>query len=146
MTDSAAGHSAPTAGSTDSGQGTGSLSDAFVAATSEERSGQGSRRRVQAPEGASHLFVRRSARVASSRSRSVQGSAPRVSVPDVVEAPPGVKRKTGYAYQVLQPVTEGSGQSSRPVGPTENAADSRDTRECHGFVNLGGPRARVEVL
>lgn len=90
MADSAAGHSAPTAGSTDSGQGTGSLSDAFVAAAWGEISGQGSIRRVQAPEGSSRLSVRISVRVASSRSKSVQSGTAHPSVPDVIEAPPGV--------------------------------------------------------
>jgi hypothetical protein len=105
MADSAAGHSAPTAGSTDSGQGTGSLSDAFVAAASGEISGQGSRRRIQAPEGSSRLSVRRSVHVASSRSKSVQSGMAHPSVPDVIEAPPGVRCKIGYAHQVLQAVT-----------------------------------------
>src|ERR1700678_4046610 len=127
MADDTAGQSAPTASSTDSGQGSGSLSDVFVAAASGEKSHQGSKRRVQAPDGSSQLSIRRSARVASSRSKSAQGGTWHSSVQAVVEAPPGAKRRTGYIYPVLQPVTEESGQSSRPVGPTGYAADSRGT-------------------
>jgi hypothetical protein len=127
MADDTAGQSAPTASSTDSVQGSGSLSDAFVAAASGEKSHQGSKRRVQAPEGSAQLSIRRSARVASSRSKSAQGGTLHTSLPDVVEAPSVAKRKTGYVHQVLQSVTEESGLSSRPVGPTGYAVDSRGT-------------------
>ena len=98
-----------------------------MAAASGEKSHQGSKHRVQAPEGSSQLSIRRSARVASSRSKSAQGGTLHTSIPDVIEAPPGVKHKTGYVHQVLQPVTEESGLSSRPVGPTGYAVDSRGT-------------------
>jgi hypothetical protein len=98
-----------------------------VAAASGEKSHQGSKHRVQAPEGSSQQSICRSVRVASSRSKSAQGGTLHTSIQDVIEAPTGVKCKAGYVYQVLQPVTEESGQSSRPVGPMGYAADSRGT-------------------
>ena len=61
-----------TASSTESGQGSEPLSDAFVAATTETSSGRGSQRRVRAPAGSSQMEVHRSRRVALSRSGPVQ--------------------------------------------------------------------------
>ena len=79
-----------------------------------------------APEGFSQLLVRRSARVASSRSssrsRSLQASASNTSLPSIVEALPGGKINLGYAYQVLQLVVEDIGQSSRPTDAAGNAS------------------------
>jgi hypothetical protein len=49
------------------------------------------------------------------------------SIQATVEAPPGVKQNPGYVYQLLEPVTEEPGQSSKPEGPTEKADDSRGT-------------------
>ena len=77
---------------------------------------------VEAPANSDQLFVRRSARVASSRSHSVQASASNPSVVEVVDALPGGKRKVGYAYEVLEAVNEEPGPSIRPVVPAGNAS------------------------
>jgi hypothetical protein len=106
-----------TVSSSDGGQNTASLSDAFVAVPADAG-------HVVAPEGASHLSVRRSSRVASTRSRSIQPSSSNLSIPTIVDALPGGKRKAGYAYQVLAPVTE---ESRTPAGLSENASGPRDT-------------------
>jgi hypothetical protein len=83
--------SGATAASTDSGQGTESLSDAFVAITAGKEPGTGSKRRVQAPDGVSQLLVRRSGHIASSKSQSTLQGTSHTSVQPTVEAPPGVK-------------------------------------------------------
>jgi hypothetical protein len=46
---------------------------------------------------------------------------------EFVNAPPGGKRKTGYAYQVLQPVVEDAGHAINPVDPIGNVGGLRDT-------------------
>ena len=56
--------------STDSGMGSASLSDPFVAIPVNETTTR-SRRRIKAPEGSSAMEVRRSNRVAAARSRSI---------------------------------------------------------------------------
>jgi hypothetical protein len=71
---------------TNSGQGSESLSDAFVAVEAERRSRKGTSRRME---------VRWYSRVLA---RSTQASLP------LVEAPSGGKCATGYKYEVLQPV------------------------------------------
>jgi hypothetical protein len=53
-------------GSTDSRQGTDPLSDAFVVVAVEEKHNDGPARWVEAPRGSDQMYVRRSARVASS--------------------------------------------------------------------------------
>ena len=117
--------------SSDSGQGTASLSDAFVAVPAEAG-------RVAAPEGASCLMVCRSSRVASSKSRSLQvgtsnplipSITPSTVAPTIVDTLPGGKRKTGYAYQILPPVGEESRHSHTPpvAGLSGNASGPRDT-------------------
>ena len=123
----ARGRTGTTASSTDSGQGTEPLSDAFVAVATDNRSTRGPHQRVEAPEGSARLLVRRSSRVASSKSRSLQASASNTSVQDIIAAPPGVKRKPGYAYQMLPPVTEEPGYSAAPAGSSGNASGFRDT-------------------
>lgn len=86
---------------------------------------QGSRRRLEAPTGSSHLLIRRSDRV---KSRSMQTSASQhLPAHDIVDAPPGVKRKLGYAYQVLVSVDEEQKQSFKPSDPIGNARGLRDT-------------------
>ena len=94
--------------STDSGQGSEPLSDTFVATVVGGRSKRDSSKSkvVEAPESSDRLFVRRSARRASSRSHSVQASASNPSVLEVVDALPGGKRRVGYAYEVLEAVNE----------------------------------------
>ena len=59
--------------STDSGQGSAPLSDAFVAVAAVESTIRDSVARVEAPRSSDRLFVRRSTRVASSRAQSVLG-------------------------------------------------------------------------
>jgi hypothetical protein len=59
--------SGATVASTDSGQDTESLSDAFVAIMAGKELGTGSKRRVQALDGVSQLLVCRSGRIASSK-------------------------------------------------------------------------------
>jgi hypothetical protein len=120
--------SGTTADSTDSGQGSEPLTDAYVAVEMEKDSRKGTSRRVKAPGGSAQLEIRRSARVASARSKSVQGPSPG---PVLVKAPPGMKPSAGYKYQLLQAVPEVSEniprQSGRPTDPSEKAGGSRDT-------------------
>ena len=113
---------ATTTSSTNSGQGSEPLSDPFIAVAVAGVSEPVPGLRVEAPKGAGQLLIRRSQRVASSRSRSRptgQASASNVSATEFVDAPPGGKRKVGYAYQVLDPVSE-------EAGPTGNADSLRD--------------------
>jgi hypothetical protein len=112
--------------SSDSGQGSAPLSDPFVATTVVGDSRIDSVSRVRAPEGAAQLLVRRSARVASSRSRSLQTGPP---VAEFVDAPPGGKRKIGYSYQVLPPVVEESGSAVDRGDPVGIGGGSRDTAD-----------------
>lgn len=72
------------------------------------------------------MLVWRSTRITSSRAGSVNPSTSHPSNQNIVEALPGRKRKVGYAYQVLQPVGEESGQSGRPIDPAGNAGGLRD--------------------
>jgi hypothetical protein len=113
-------------GSTDSGQGSEPLSDAFVAVAAGGRARQDSLRVVEAPKSSDRFFIRRSARVASSRSHSVQASALNPSAVEIVDALPGGKHRVGYAYEVLETVGEAPGPSIRPVGPAGNASSLRD--------------------
>ena len=117
-----------TSSSTDSGQGSDPLSEAFVAVAVAVEGGSNSvsTQRVEAPVGSAQLHVRRSMHVASSRSRSTQASASGQPAANFIDAPPGVKRKIGYAYQVLQPVAEESNQSVVPAVPIGNVDGSRD--------------------
>src|ERR1700679_2173245 len=95
---------ATTTSSTNSGQGSEPLSEPFVAVPVGEKELHGAARRVVAPEGSAQFNVRRSVRVASSRSQSkLPSNPPRI---EFVKAPPGEKRRVGYAYQVLPSVTE----------------------------------------
>ena len=113
---------ATTTSSTNSGQGSEPLSDPFIAVAVGGGSGSVPGLRVEAPKDAGQLLIRRSQRVASSRSQSRptgQASASNVSTTEFVDAPPGGKRKVGYAYQVLAPVSE-------DAGPTGNADGLRD--------------------
>jgi hypothetical protein len=114
--------------STDSGQGSEPLSDAFVAVPAGKGSRIGPNQRVEAPEGSSQMFVRRSARVASSRSRSVRADTS-MSVPSgqvAVVAQSGGMLGTGQVYRVLHPVVEETGQIGGLTGPTGNAGGLRD--------------------
>ena len=104
--------SGDTAASTDSGQGSGSLSNPFIVVPVEqggESLVQTSGSHVVAPVGSAHLHVRRSAQVASSRSQSLLANSPPAM--EFVAAPPGGRHKICYAYQVLQPVAEEAGPS-----------------------------------
>jgi hypothetical protein len=118
-----------TTSSTDSGQSSEPLLDAFVATVVGGRSKHDSSKSkiVEAPESSDRLFIRRSARRASSRSHSVQASASNPSVLEVVDALPGGKRRVGYAYEVLQAVNEDPELSIRPVILAGNASSLRDT-------------------
>jgi hypothetical protein len=62
--------------STDSGQGTAPLSDAFITVTTGKRSKRGQSQLVEAPEGSARLSVRRSSRMASSKSQPSQAATP----------------------------------------------------------------------
>lgn len=97
---------AGTNASTDSGQGTAPLSDAFITVLAGKRSRRGQSQLVEAPEGSARLSVWRSSRMASSKSQPLQANS---SAQDIIEAPPGVKRKPGYIYQKLPPVSEEPG-------------------------------------
>jgi hypothetical protein len=135
-----------TTSSLDSGQGSASLSDAFVAVPTATG-------RVAAPEGVSRLSVRRSSRVASSRSRSLQAGTPNVAGPSntsapniqVVDALPGGKRRTGYAYQVLSSVAEETRNSHTPDGPSGNASGPRDTATPRTDILAGRKRAATSA-
>jgi hypothetical protein len=113
--------------STDSGLGSGSLSDAFVA-VEVTKSTVGSKRRVQAPAGSASLEVRRSSRVASRLTRTTASvTSDRVSG----EASPGSAHATGYNFRILQPVAEerlpAPGHPRLPTDPLGNAVGFRDT-------------------
>ena len=128
MSGNTAGRTGTNASSTDSGQGTDPLSDVFVAAPSGTGPAGGPDKHVEAPEGSAHLSIRRSSRVASSRSRStLQITISNNSIQDIVVAPPGIKQKPGYVYQVLSPTAEEPGHSATPAGPAGNASGLRDT-------------------
>lgn len=147
--------SGTTTSSTDSlsGQGSESLSDAFVAVPAGRNPRRGANQCVAAPQSSSHLNVRRSTRVVPSRARSTQPNSLSTSNQLFVEAPPGGRRAAGYAYQVLQNVPEeGPGdpsQSGQPIGTSGNAGDSRDNATPPGEFNgwhgtLGGSQAFSE--
>ena len=118
---------ATTASSSDSGHGSAPLSEPFVAVTVEGHSCQDLGNRVVVPEGAAQLHVRRSARVASSRSRSAFTAASNLPAAEFVDAPPGGKQKIGFRYQVLPPVIEDVGQASGSIIPVGNGGGLRDT-------------------
>lgn len=101
MSDAAAGRTVATTSSTDSGQGSGPLSDPFVAVEAGDVSTLGSVMRVEAPGGSSQLLVHRSSRVASSKSHLPWATAS-VSVSDVVVAPAGGRRKPRIPEPVLE--------------------------------------------
>ena len=126
MSGNVASGTATATSSTNSGQGSEPLSDAFVAVEAGGEANRKAAKRVMAPEGSDRFFVRRSSRVASSRSQTA-GASSSNPVMEVVDAPPGGKRKTGYAYQVLQPVAEEAGPPIRTVEPVGNAGGLRDT-------------------
>jgi hypothetical protein len=126
MTGNTIGRTGTTTSSTDSGQGSEPLSDVFVAVAAENESIHNSSTRVEVPEGSTQLLVRRSKRVASSRSTSTLANASSSSLAEIVEAPPGVKHKLGYAYQILPPVVEEAEPSARPVVLAGNASSLRD--------------------
>lgn len=108
-----------TASSTDSGQGTAPLSDAFVAVVADPTLGQGSHQRVAASIDSSQLLVtRRSTCVAAFRSRSTLTSASAPSVLVFVDAPPRVKR--------LSPVGEDRDQALKLARPAGNVSDLLD--------------------
>jgi hypothetical protein len=117
-------------GTTVSSVGTGLSSDSLSAPFIAVSTGGGPRslpaERVVEPEGSSHLTVRRSARVASSRSRSLRASESNPSLQDIIAAPPGVRRRPGYAYRALPSVDEEPGHSVTPGGSAENEHDLRD--------------------
>ena len=117
---------ATTASSSDSGHGSAPLSEPFVAVTVEGHSRQDLGNRVVVPEGAAQLHVRRSARVASSRSRSAFTAASNLPAAEFVDAPPGGKRKIGFRYQVLPPVMEDVGHASGSLVPVGNGGGLRD--------------------
>ena len=80
--------SGTTMASTDTGQGSGPLSDPYIAVMANEGSrGEGSCR-VVVPEGSSQMSVCHSAHVASSRVRRIQLATPD---PTIIAAPPGKK-------------------------------------------------------
>src|SRR5271168_1181766 len=122
MSDGAACRAVATTSSTDSGQGSAPLSDPFVAVTAGDASVLGSVMRVEAPGGSSQLLVRRSSRVASSKSQPRRTTASG-SVGEDVDAPPGGKHGPGY---VLEPVFEETASVARLVEPAGG---------------VGGPRA-----
>ena len=100
---------------------------------------------VEAPESSDQLFVRRSARVASSRSHSVQASASNLSVVEVVDALPGGKRKVGYAYEVLEAIVEEPGPSIGPVVPAGNASSLRDAATPQHGATAGRKRSATSA-
>jgi hypothetical protein len=116
-----------TADSSESGQGSGALSDPYVAVGVEEGMRKTKGQRVKAPEGSARLDVRRSTRVASSRAKSVQAST---SGPTLIKAPPGVRPSAGYQYEVLLPVEEQGEKAPGLLGEPEDMSgkvvDSRD--------------------
>ena len=129
MSENVASGTGTTMSSTNSGQGSEPLSEAFVAVEAGGESNRKAAKRVWAPEGSDRFFVRRSSsRVATSRSRTAGASSSNPPVVEVVDVPPGGKRKAGYAYQVLQAVAEEAGPPSRTVvEPVGNAGGLRDT-------------------
>jgi hypothetical protein len=48
-------------------------------------------------------------------------------IQDLVDAPPGTKRKISYAYRVLHPVAEEPGHPATPIVSAGNAGGLRDT-------------------
>jgi hypothetical protein len=126
MSGNTEGRAGTTTSSTDSGQGSDPLSDAFIVVAAGGKSSQNPDRRVEAPVGSAQFHIRRSSRVASSRSRSMQASASLPPVMEIVDTLPGRKRKLGYAYEILQPTSEEAGPSVRSVVPTGNVDGPRD--------------------
>ncbi|KAF8814363.1 hypothetical protein BYT27DRAFT_7266154 [Phlegmacium glaucopus] len=116
-----------TAVDTDSGQGSGPLSDAFVAEPVRHL-GVALAHQVVAPSNFSRLEVRRSSRVAS-RATSIPVPPPPAAV--FTPAPPGAKRVAGYVYEVLpSPIDASSSLRERPSGISNslgNVGGSRDT-------------------
>ena len=128
MSENVASGTGTTMSSTNSGQGSEPLSEAFVAVEAGGESNRKAAKRVWAPEGSDQFFICRSSCVASSRSRTAGASSSNPPVVEVVDVPPGGKRKAGYAYQVLQAVAEEAGPPSRTVvEPVGNAGGLRDT-------------------
>jgi hypothetical protein len=119
MSDGTAGRAIATTGSTNSGQGSAPLSDPFVAVTAKDVSTLGSVMRVEAPVGSAQLLVRRSSRVASSRSHPSRAAAPGV-VSGLVDAPPGSRHRPG---SVLRPVLEADTSAARLVVPAGGVGD-----------------------
>ena len=125
---------ATTTSSTDS-QNSVPLSDPFVAVTVDGTSRQDSGALVEAPIGSAQLHVRRSARVASSRSRSTLASDYVLPAREIVAAPPGGKRRIGYMFEVLPPLAEDVGHGSRSVISVGIGGGSRDAAN----PQLGSP-------
>lgn len=134
------GDSAGTAtGSTDSGQGSGPLSDPFVAVMVDGGPHRDPVRRVEAPSGSAQLLVRRSTRVPSSRARSHHAST---SIPpgvELVDALPGGKRRLGYVYQVLPAVAEEAGPPTGLADPAGNVGGLRDSTIPQQVSTAGPP-------
>ncbi|KAF8812633.1 hypothetical protein BYT27DRAFT_6403981 [Phlegmacium glaucopus] len=109
---------------TDSGRGSGPLSDAFIAEM-EPHPLSGGNRRIEAPSNISRLEVRRSSRVAS-RGQSVQ---PATIPTTFVAAPPGTRRTVGYVYEVLPSIADPSPSvHARTGGPSDQPGNGDDSR------------------
>ncbi|KAF8809631.1 hypothetical protein BYT27DRAFT_7241084 [Phlegmacium glaucopus] len=112
---------------TDSGHGSGPLSDAFVVEP-VQNSGAALNHQVVAPSDFSRLEVRRSSRVAS-RATSIQVPLPPAAV--FTSALPGTRRVAGYVYEVLpSPIDASSPLREQPGGVSDslgNVGGSRDT-------------------
>jgi len=108
--------------STNTGQGSGPLSNPYIAVMVNEGLRGGKDWQVVVPEGSSQMSVHCSACIASFRVRSIQLATPDLTI---VVAPPGKKQVVGYAYKVLQPViketTSVPSYSGKSTGPPGNA-------------------------
>ncbi|KAF8811064.1 hypothetical protein BYT27DRAFT_7253194 [Phlegmacium glaucopus] len=110
----------PTDG-TDSGQGSGPLSDAFIAQR-ETHPLPGGSRRIAAPSNISCLEVRRSLRVAS-RGQSVQTA----TLPTTfIVAPPGTRPTVGYVYEFLPSIANPSPSVHEHAGGPSDQPGNRD--------------------
>jgi hypothetical protein len=106
-----------TADSTQSGQGSEPLSDAYVTIRVEEGLRETMGQQVKAPEGSTRLDVRRSARMASATANSVQVSTSGLTL---IKAPPGVRLSAGYQYEVLLSVEEQGKKATELLGGLED--------------------------
>ncbi|KAF8810248.1 hypothetical protein BYT27DRAFT_6495396 [Phlegmacium glaucopus] len=121
---------------TDSGQGSGPLSDAFVVET-ERHPRAGPTRRVKAPPNISRMEVRRSSRVAS-QTTPIPMLPPTATFSTTL---PGTRRVAGYVYEVLPSPVEASpslqAQPSDISDPPGNVDGSRD---------ISIPQASMDVV